>query len=224
MRTDLLRSAYYRLPQALQRAILVKRRQRIWIDAGIVFVHIPKAAGTSVNEALYGRFMGHVHAWDIERWGSAKLKSLPSFSITRNPWDRLVSAYRFARRGRGIGGIEAGVWRPQQYQDTRFESFDRFVREWLAKRDPAKLDPIFQPQWTFVCRPDGQLLPDHVGRLENLEPTLDFIRVTTGAPIEVEQSNRSGESTDYRDFYTPDLAEMVGGIYRQDIEIFGYSF
>jgi len=220
-----IRNLYYRLPERFQRAVLVRRRTAVWLKAGILFVHIPKAAGTSINEALYGRFMGHAHASDVERWGSEKLRALPSFAVTRNPWDRLVSAYRFARRGHGVGGeIQAGVRGPQQYQVPEFETFEAFVTDWLATRDVRRLDGIFQPQSPFVCGSDGGLLVDHVGRVEDLAPTLDFVRNTTGRSVHVERSNRSGERANYRDFYTAELAELVRSIYRQDIEMFGYEF
>lgn len=225
MLMEALRGAYYRLPEPVQRAILVRRMQQRWIKAGIVFVHIPKAAGTSMNLSLYGRFMGHPHALDIERWGSSELKSVPSFAITRNPWDRLVSAYRFARRGHGVGGgFQAGVRHPERYRLAEMDSFDSFVRNWLAKRDIAKLDNFLQPQWAFVCDSHGKVLLDHVGRVEDLEPTLDFIRESIGRVAPIEQANRSGERVDYRDFYTPELAELTGRIYREDIEMFGYQF
>jgi hypothetical protein len=225
MLIDPLRSAYYRLPQRLQRAILVRRRERIWIDSGLVFVHIPKAAGTSINLALYGQFMGHVRAADIAQWGSAKLQALPSFAVTRNPWDRLVSAYRFVRRGRGLGGgFQATVRGAGRFQRPQFDTFDSFVTRWLSKQDVGRLDEIFQPQSAFVCDAQGNLLVDHVGRVENLEPTYGFIREHLGRVPMVEQANRSGDRVDYSDFYTPELAKLVGTIYCRDVEMFGYQF
>lgn len=220
-----LRKAYTLLPEEVRRALLVRRRSPIWIGAGIVFIHIPKAAGTSINQALYGRFMGHTHALDVERWGSATVKALPSFAIARNPWDRLVSAYRFAKRGAGVGGdIKAAILRPEQYQTPEFERFDTFVTDWLSSRDISRLDYVFQPQSLFVCDQSGKLAVDHVGRVENLAPTLDFIRDSIGRPIELPVSNRSGGAIDYRDFYTPELAALVGRIYAEDARRFGYSF
>lgn len=220
-----LRNLYHRSPSVLQRAILVRRREAIWRKAGIVFVHIPKAAGTSINLALYGQFMGHVRARDIRLWGSAAVNALPSFAVTRNPWDRLVSAYRFARRGSGIGGdFQAAVHRPEQYRVPEFASFERFVTDWLSKREIAKLDGIFQPQCAFVCGPDEQVLVDHLGRVEDLGATIDFIRRHAGTVPPFDRSNRSGAEIDYRSFYTPQLVDLVGDIYWQDVRTFGYDF
>ncbi|WP_114952866.1 sulfotransferase family 2 domain-containing protein [Sphingosinicella terrae] len=225
MLIDVARNLNRRLPGGLRRALLVRRRARFWLDAGIVFIHVPKAAGTSFNEALYGRFMGHPHARDIKRWAPAAVGKLPMFGITRNPWDRLVSAWRFARQGRGVGETyRAGMWQAERYQIPEFETFERFVKEWLAPRDVTKLDGVFQPQWMFLCDRRGNLLVDHVGTLEDLGPTLDFVRRVRGVSLQIRQANRSGETVDYRRFYTPELADLVGHIYEADAARFGYAF
>lgn len=221
----LLRNLNRRLPGPLRRALLVRRRARYWLQAGIVFIHVPRAAGTSFNEALYGRFMGHPRASDLRRWAPAAVRALPSFSVTRNPWDRLFSAYRFARRGGGVGETyRAGMWRPQRYQGPEFESFDRFVREWLAPRDVTRLDGVFQPQWLFLCDADKKLLVDHAGRLDDLGPTYAFIEQHVGRAPPLAHANRSGEPADYRDQYSRALAKLVGDIYADDVRLFGYDF
>lgn len=221
---NVVRAAYSRVPEALQRAVLVRRRQPIWVNAGIVFIHIPKAAGTAINEALYGRFMGHVRAADLERWGSPAAKALPRFAITRNPWDRLVSAYRFVTRGGGIGGSNAGrVRHPQQYCGPQFETFERFVNEWLAPREVGKLDPAFRPQHLYVCREEAVIV-DHLGRLEDLAPTYEFLFSTVPHLPPIGHSNRSGEPVDYRTFYNTRLVELVGALYAEDIRRFRYGF
>lgn len=217
-----LRDKYRLLPAGLRRSILVWSRAPIWLEAGLVFIHVPRAAGTSINRALYGRFMGHARASDIRKWGPRSLKALPCFAVTRNPWDRLVSSYRFACRGHGIGGYQAGVWRPQQYRIAEFASFESFVKNWLTKRDITTLDGIFQPQHVFICNSRGKVLVDHVGHVENLGPTYDFIRRHLGSMPTIERSNRSGELVDYKEFYTPELRQLVARIYKDDIELFGY--
>ena len=219
------RTIYRTLPSGVQRRVLVTRRAPLWLKAGIVFVHVPKAAGTAVNEALYGRFMGHVRAADIERWGSSAVKALPRFAITRNPWDRLVSAYRFVKRGGGIGGTNAGrVLHPEQYLVPEFETFETFVTNWLAKRDLRRLDLEFQPQSPFVCNADGGVLVDHLGRFEDLDATYAYLRERLPNLPPLAESNASGTPVDYRSFYTPDLIELVGSIYAEDVTRFGYRF
>ena len=221
----LVRQLNRRLPGGLRRALLARRRARYWLGAGIVFIHVPKAAGTSFNEALYGRFIGHPRASDIQRWAPRAVRALPSFSVTRNPWDRLVSAYRFARRGQGVGGsYRAGMWRPHRYRIAEFESFERFVKEWLAARDVSKLDGVFQPQWLFLCDRRSRVLVDHVGRLDDLGPTYAFIEERIGRFEPIARANRSGDELDYRTLYTPELVRLVGDIYRRDVELFGYDF
>ena len=219
------RTVYRSLPSGFQRRVLVARRAPLWIEAGIVFIHVPKAAGTAINEALYGRFMGHVRASDIERWGSPALRALPRFAIVRNPWDRLVSAYRFVKRGGGIGGPHAGrVRRAGQYRVPQFDTFERFVREWLTGRDLAKLDPVFHPQSLYVCGANSDLLVDHLGHYEDLEATYAYLRERLPSLPQFAHSNRSGEAVDYRTFYTPQLAEIAASIYADDVRTFSYSF
>jgi chondroitin 4-sulfotransferase 11 len=225
MFSNIFRNIYYRLPEEFQRAVLVRRRQAEWVRAGLVFIHIPKVAGTAFNEALYGRFMGHVHASDIERWGSAELKALPAFAVTRNPWDRLVSAYRFAKRGAGLGGPHAGrVRRAKQYRRPEFDTFETFVTKWLAPRDLRNLDVVFQPQSPFVCDDGGNIIVSHLGRFENLGPTFSFVRKFVPNLPELEKSNLSGESVDYRTFYNRSLIDLVGSIYEEDVRRFNYTF
>lgn len=225
MLIDSLKTHYNRLPEAFRHRILIGRRSGLWLRAGIVFIHVPRAAGTSFNQALYGRFMGHVAALEVERWASQEVRSLPSFAIVRNPWDRLVSAFRFAKRGSGEGGqIQAAIARPELYRGPQFETFESFVTEWLVKRDVATLDLVFRPQSQFLCDEQGKILVDHIGRLENLQPTLDFVQAKLGHPLNVDISNSSGKRTDYRDYYTPDLVTVVRQIYQKDIELFRYEF
>lgn len=220
---DLARNAYRRLPDGLRYAVLVHRRAPLWRQSRIVFVHVPKSAGTSINHALYGRFMGHMRAMDIQRWAPSDVRALPSFCVTRNPWERLVSAYSFAREGTGEGKL-AGMWRPERYRIPAFRSFETFVKEWLVHQNLSRLDGVFRLQRDFICGQDNEILVDHVGRLDNLEPTRDFIRRHCGWAPEFAHTNRSRNIRKYQDYYTPDLRDIVGNIYRDDIELLGYAF
>lgn len=209
---------------AVERALVVKRRSPLWLRAGIVFVHVPKAAGTSISEALYGRITGHVRAIDVARWGSSGVRRLPRVAVVRNPWDRLVSSYRFIKNGGGIGGPNvAGIWRSEQYEIPEFSSFESFVNDWLVHKDVRRLDGVFQPQSQFVSH-HGEIIVDHLGRFEALDETYRYLADHVQRLPRFEYSNRSGDPVDYRAFYTPELIECVGEIYADDVGLFGFKF
>ncbi len=220
----LARAALSHLPAPARAALLVRRRGRYLREAGVVFVHVPKAAGSSINQALYGRFMGHYTASDVARFASARVAALPRFSVVRDPWSRAVSAWRFARSGVGVGdGVVAGLAKPERYARPEFETFDGFVREWLAHADLTREDGVFQPQTRWLTDGAGRTIVDHVGRLEDLAPTVAWVEARTGRPFAVPHTNRSGDAVDWRALYTPETAAIVGRVYAEDVSRLGYA-
>ena len=222
---ETVRTAESSLPSELRTRILVVRRASLWRKTGIIFVHVPKAAGTSVNEALYGRFMGHITAQQAQKFAPKTFNLLPSFAIVRNPWARLVSAYRFAKAGAGQGkGLIAGIHNAVQYQIPEFENFPTFVEEWLKYQRIETLDFVFRPQLPFIADRNGEVLVDFVGRMENLASSEHFVTTHTKKQINIGHSNKSGDMQDFRTYYSPDLVKSVGKIYSEDIRILNYAF
>ena len=145
---------------------MARRRAPIWQHHEVIFIHVPKCAGSSVNEALYGRFMGHIPAHVIARFCDAQTAALPAFALLRDPVARAVSAYNFVRAGAGAGtGVISQVRAPQRFHVPAFESFDRFAQEWLPAQTLSKADPVFRTQASYVCDPKGSVLVEHLGRV-----------------------------------------------------------
>ncbi|MFP4354891.1 MAG: sulfotransferase family 2 domain-containing protein [Phycisphaerae bacterium] len=75
-----------------------------------IFVHIPKAAGVSVCQTLFGNLAGGHDT--IEKYQKvfswSDYKRYFKFTFVRNPWDRLASAYRFLRKGGSRSGMRGG--------------------------------------------------------------------------------------------------------------------
>ena len=185
-------------------------------------MHVPKAAGTSINKSIYGRTLGHFRAGDIRRRFPQLYRQSFVFSVVRNPWDRLFSAYRFAVLGRTES---MGIAHAERYRTPEFESFERFVLEWLPNQDLSTVDPVFQPQCPYLTDGSGDVIVDHVARFESLEKDLDQVRSATSLPIRLEQFNRSTNGLDYRRAYkTAEMVEQVCRAYPTDIDKFDYSF
>jgi hypothetical protein len=222
---DKIKPYQYYLPTELKHALLVLRRKKYWERQGIIFIHIPKAAGVSINNALYGRFMGHTTACQIRRYAPKIFQQYPSFAITRNPWARCVSAYRFIQRGTGHGdGPIAGVHDKEKYRIPEFRSFEYFVKEWLIYQNINDIDYVFRPQLPFISTPDGNIIVSHVGKIEDIKTVNKFISDTLCKEVKIGYQNRTGKSVRYHEWYNSDLVDLISKIYKKDIETFRYTF
>jgi chondroitin 4-sulfotransferase 11 len=210
------------LPRPLEHGAMILRRRGHWRRANVIFIHIPKAAGTSISGAVYGRPLGHLRAADIRRIYPGLFRRLPVFAVTRNPWDRLVSAYQFAVRG-GTG--EAGMRNRQMYRTSAFRSFEAFIEEWLVGQDLGKLDYVFQPQSLYVTDGRGTVIVDFIGRTEAMPEVEAWLAETLGRRIAIGHRNATSERRDYRECYLHrSLINRVGDLYRADVELFDYDY
>jgi hypothetical protein len=144
----------------------LRRIERIE-QAGLVFVHIPKAAGMSVSEALYGLWVKHASIRWLHRVQGGRLAGLPSFAILRHPADRFLSAYRFARAG---GSARAGnhVSEPFNTLYRAFRSIDDALDHVAGARSPYAVDHIFRPQRWYVSDRAGRIAVDRLVRINDI--------------------------------------------------------
>lgn len=213
------------LPNDIVRLVQARNAASQFRSKGVVFIHVPKAAGASINEVLYGKLIGHFSVQQLLLVSSRDIKALPRFCLVRNPWSRLFSAYRFAVNGVGTGGITAGISNRAVYSSTDFSTFETFVLNWLPKQNLRDVDVIFRPQVSFVCVKGCTPQVDHVGRVERLEETLLWLQEHTQCKVKtIPISNASPQSVDYRNAYNDKMIETASAIYNDDIKAFGYQF
>lgn len=213
------------MPTTAREAIMARRRSAIWQQREVIFIHVPKCAGSSVNDAIYGRFMGHIPASIIQRFGGAELRAVPSFSLLRDPMARAISAYRFVRAGTGSGGgVTAQVRAPERFQIPAFASFDSFVQEWLPAQDLSKADPVFRTQTSYVCDRAGGVLVNHLGRVEDMSSTVAWLYDTLGRTVEIGRTNvtKDGGNSHAQKLALNPSAEtrrVLEKIYKDDFEL-----
>lgn len=203
----------------VRKKVNLYRRYYNWRKAGCIFIHVPKAAGTSINHALYGRTLGHYTISEIEAQFPRLVEQCFVFSVVRNPYDRLISAYHFAKKGRTV---DMGMSNPDQYQIPEFGTFESFVNQWLVKQDLYSVDNVFRPQHLYVCRRENVVV-DYLARIESMDDDIHNISKLLGKPLHIGKKNVNKGSESYRDYYSNELSETVYQLYRKDFEIFSYN-
>lgn len=185
-----------------------------------LFVHIPKAAGISVNQALYGCYGGgHKTIFEYRLYYSKReLKSLYKFSIVRNPWARLVSAYHFLLEG-GLNEQDK-EWSKENL--TKYSSFDEFVVDWINDKNIYSFNH-FVPQVDYLFH-NSRSFVDDIFKLEELNINWHLIEKKFGRDIKLPHLNSNSISSNYREYYTEKSKEIVSKVYKADINKFGYKF
>jgi hypothetical protein len=211
-----------------------------------IYVHIPKTAGQSI-EHVFLNLLGL--SWDTrsplllrpnknKKLGPPRLAHLKAneylkykyiskdlfdayfkFAFVRNPWSRVVSFYNYRKY-------------------YRFFSFNRFVTQHI-KKIKDKDSWFFGPQYEYIQDKNGQQLVDFIGKFENLQNDFDLIceRLNLGTIVLPHINkpknmynifrlfpNDNGRKRHYSEYYNAETKDIVGEVYRVDIEKFDYSF
>lgn len=183
-----------------------------------VFIHIPKAAGTSVVKALFGEDSRHVPCVEYEKANPKKFAQYFKFAFARNPWSRLYSAYGFLNRG-GMNEDDR-AWAAANL--AGIDSFEQFVLEWLDAESMASW-VHFMPQHHFITDSRGEVAMDFIGRMENLDADFGRICRRLGIAATLPGLNRSTQQP-YTLAYTDAMRDKVGELYQRDVALFGYDF
>ena len=194
-----------------------------------IFIHVPKAAGSSLSTPEWNRGNGHKTVADYENQLGPKFKKQFVWAFVRNPFDRIVSAYEDC---------------PEIFPHApSFESFIKNIydhRGQLAGLKSLRETSVplfgfplgrlhFQPMHLLLCTKDGTYRPDFLGRFENLVDDFAALQKHLGIKQEplVHKNKRADKPkrrfSNWRDLYTPDLVEKVSEIYRKDLELFNYD-
>jgi hypothetical protein len=182
-----------------------------------LFVWINKTAGVSVAKALGIKkdLYNHYTAMELRNiLGAKAFANMFKFCFVRNPWDKVVSEFRFR------------IW---TYQNdlTPETSFTQWVNLAYVNKDPKYHDwpKMFLPQLEWITDEKGEIAVDFVGRFENVQN--DFDRISDAIKIDrqsLRHENRSRKGDSYRNYYNSETKAIVEKLFKADIEYFGYEF
>lgn len=183
-----------------------------------IFVHVPKAAGTSIEKHLRKTDKdvvgGHTTALAYRRKYPEEFATYFKFAVVRDPVDRFVSAYSYLKQMAVHAALNNQIVH-------NCESMGHFVEK--AQASPKILTDIvhLMPQHQFVCDQKGEILVDSVFRYENLENAWREICKRIGIPPDpLAKLNPSRRVA--KEEITEDVVSLVRGVYARDYEIFAY--
>lgn len=130
----------WRLPLPLSK----KRQQRLEIirNAGVLFIHVPKNAGTAISQELYGCSMRHESIRYYQKHAPDVVRTMPSFALWRDPVERFLSSYDFIRNGGGSHvSLHPGF--AERYADLT--TLDRMIEYVEGTTSIYQLDHVLRP-------------------------------------------------------------------------------
>jgi chondroitin 4-sulfotransferase 11 len=211
-----------------------------------LYLHIPKCAGTSIEKALknicdikLGGYSPEVNGWEQHATYAQLIKykiidedlgnSCFKFTFVRNPYDRVVSEYkwRIKRFGNFLNGPLNKTWGNffpyDSVEDIRKNvSFADFVNKNYCYQE-ISYEQHMKPQIEFIHDENNTKI-DFVGNFEKLQDDFnkvcDIIRMPR---IELPHINKT-QKDDYRKYYDSETYDIVTNMYKQDIKTFQYEF
>jgi len=190
---------------------------------GCIFIHIPKCAGNAVQQSLFREVVfGHQ---TIRQYQIALPKPLYDktwkFTVTRDPWERIVSAWRFLKAG-GLHKHDADYFAENL---SRYASFDHFVNDWLVYQDLDQCGCThFKTQLHYLRNLRGEVAMDSIIKLSDLSDEYPELRNRLGGDELKVHNKTKGEDVDWRQYYaSEETLENVSRVYAADIQELGYS-
>ena len=165
-------------------------------------------------------------AWTQTCQGYPELETSLVFAVVRNPFDLLLSMYRY-----GFPYRRPRPDKPNRELDAigfPFPSFGDFVKAYCDPEYPWIIAPHHRFLFFQLFDDDGGCVPHVLLRTERLDEGLTRLLAPFGiqpivSPDRVNAS-RGSDEPDYRSFYTDELRRLVEKKCRRELEAFGYSF
>ena len=185
----------------------------------ILFIHIPKCAGVSIE-----KFFG----WNADRHRTLQsyadeysedfLESCFKFTIVRNPWDRMVSWYFYHKNW----------W----YDIKTKEAFQSWVKDGMPDHWAIPGKTIDGTNWNNYdalsimdfLNNDKNIDLNYIGKVETLDKDMEYICKKTNTEYKPLPKRNSSKRGHYTEYYDEETKNIVKERFKKDFLFFPYKF
>jgi hypothetical protein len=190
----------------------------------LTFISNPKVACSTIKNSLLDGFEGDVHGEAAARFSGSPNKDHDFFCITRNPYSRVLSCFK-NKIGHGKEINPKNVWHPfcrrfnidPQSQPTLKDFLNLLAQD----EHPETFDMHYRCQ--HINLHSKYIKPAYIGRIENFENIEQYL-AKYSIKILTRNRHKTGSLTTYKSDIRPDEAALITEIYKQDFDIYGYSY
>ena len=145
----------------------------------LIFIHVPKNAGTSIikamgpEEVVFDKTIEEYKEYYGEYWDKYK-----KFTVVRDPIDRFISAYKYARMkesGWFSATGEEGLKKHHHYDLCNEMDINEYAT--YTYENPYKMDRWICPQTFIIQNENKEIEIDYFVRFENLQEDLSKIGI-----------------------------------------------
>jgi hypothetical protein len=206
---------------------------------GFWFVDIPRTSSTGIKNELvkmYGVtyskgklgenryyhklryiFPPHLPAQQMRKiLGEELWARIFTFTIIRNPWDRMVSLFHYMKR-------EGSLPKKITFRDYVLQ-FN--TPRYMLKNQSHGYHAYYYGLSEYIVDSDDNVIVDYIGRYENRMEDIRIITDKIGCQdlgnLHLEKIGRSHKH--YSQYYDDETKDVISRVFKRDIERFEYSF
>ncbi len=183
-----------------------------------IFIDITKTAGSSIRKALSGsprpkRHHSIRNIFESHKFCSTltkdQIENYYKFTIVRNPYDRIVSFWRYMRVIKN------------KLHNISFEDFLLKIED----GEFSRRELCYTPMINWVIDNNDKIAVDFIGRFESLDK--DFRKICEKINVKyrpLEKICSSGDREPCWAYYNERTKNIVDNMYKKDFEIFNYKW
>lgn len=188
-------------------------------DCNYIFIHIPKCAGWSISQALYGKQITHIKFSqyfdaDNQLFGNYKV-----FSVVRDPIERFLSAYNFLKKG-GINEADF-LWAKENF--SGIENVNEFIKK--IHIDSAFSKTVlqkhhFESQYSYLVN-DKQEIDNRIKLIpfSKMHKLQNILKQELGLTINIEHLNKTTYPSE-KEKLNPLSIEILSELYKKDATLY----